>query len=223
MQATVSRLLADVFAHAHELGAWSYAILAVAVMIEGPFATLIGAGAAAVGVLKPQFVFVSAALGNLTGDLLWYSLGRLGRTSWLSTHGRWLGLSPEMVEVMRDRMRQDIRVIIFVAKLTLFLMIPTLLATGVIRARLRRWFPVDIAAECLWTGFLVVAGYNLSGYLLRLNKDVQVFAGIGSFVAVFVALTLVKALGKRWGERQSSAARRAGPQPTLQPLERPCE
>ncbi len=52
-------------------GLWAYLGLALLVAVEGPIITLLAAVAAAAGALSPFAVFAAAALGNLTGDLLW--------------------------------------------------------------------------------------------------------------------------------------------------------
>jgi len=198
-----SHLWHAVLVNGHYLGTWCYVILALLVMVEGPMMTLLGAGAAAAGLLRPQFVFLSAGMGNLAGDLLWYSLGRLGKTEWLLRYGRFLGLSREKINDMQNRMRAYAPRIIFVAKLTLFFMIPTLVAAGITRTRLRRWFPVDILAECIWTGSLVTVGYYLSQYIKRLETGLQIIAFVGMLISVFGLIAIIKHYGARWGQPQA--------------------
>jgi membrane protein DedA with SNARE-associated domain len=183
------------------LGTWGYVILAVLVMIEGPVATLVGAGAASAGLLNPVSVFVSAAIGNLTGDVLWYSLGRLGKTEWLLRHGRWLGLTKASIDLMEGRVRANARKIIFIAKLTLVFTIPALVATGISRVRLRKWLPVDMIAEGIWTGALVAGGYYASGYILRLEHGLRLILMIASPLLFLISLTLIKRFGTSWGGR----------------------
>ncbi len=183
---------------------WSYVVLALLVMIEGPIATLLGAGAASAGLLRPEWVFVAAGSGNLAGDALWYSLGRLGKTEWLLRHGRWLGLTRPELERMESAVRAQAPKIILIAKLTLVFAIPALVATGIARVRWRRWFPVDIFAECVWSGTLVAGGYYASGYMLRLHHDVQIIVWLLSPVVVLVGLALIKRYGARWGSKSSA-------------------
>jgi membrane protein DedA with SNARE-associated domain len=59
------------------LGIWTYILLAILVAVEGPIATLAGSVASSAGYLNPVLVFVSASCGNLTSDILWYSMGYL--------------------------------------------------------------------------------------------------------------------------------------------------
>jgi membrane protein DedA with SNARE-associated domain len=61
-----------------ELGPWNYLLLALLFVWQGPLATLLGGAAAAAGSLKPGLVFLVGVLGNLSADMLWYTLGRSG-------------------------------------------------------------------------------------------------------------------------------------------------
>ena len=200
LHAFFSHLWHTVLVNGQHLGTWCYVILALLVMIEGPMMTLLGAAAAAAGLLRPQFVFISAGLGNLAGDLLWYSLGRLGKTEWLLRYGRFLGLNREKVNDMQRRMRAYAPRIIFVAKLTLFFMIPALVAAGITRTRLRRWFPIDMVAECIWTGSLVTLGYYLSQSIQRLETGLQILSFAGMLISVFGIIAILKRYGARWGQ-----------------------
>ncbi|HEX9018741.1 MAG TPA: hypothetical protein VF806_06125, partial [Anaerolineaceae bacterium] len=80
-----------------DLGWWAYLLLALLVMVEGPVATLAGAVAASAGYMKPMGVFFSAASGNLLSDILWYTLGYLGRREWLHRYGGYVGLREDFV------------------------------------------------------------------------------------------------------------------------------
>ena len=171
-----------------QLGVWAYLVIAVLVMVEGPIATLVGAVAASAGYLHPVGVFISASTGNLTADSLWYLLGYLGNIEWITKYGRYVGIKPEQVNRLKEEIRQHVLRIIFIAKITLGFVIPVLIATGVARVPLRRWFHVLITAEFIWTGGLVFAGYHFGHYVRTLERGLQFFA-LGSAL-VFLILTL---------------------------------
>ena len=65
--------------------------MALLVVVEGPFATLLGAAAASAGWMRPGLVLIAAAVGNLTADSLWYTLGYAGKLEWVLRFGRRLG------------------------------------------------------------------------------------------------------------------------------------
>ncbi len=175
-----------------QLGIWSYILLAALVAVEGPIATLLGAVAAASGLLRPGYVFVAASAGNLTADALWYSLGYAGKIDWIKRLGKRFGLHPEYITWFQQQMQTHAVKILFVAKLTMSLALPALIGAGLARVPWRRWFGTIFAAELLWTGGLVVAGYYLSQYLRQLELGFQIAAGIALIAALLALIHYLK-------------------------------
>ena len=147
-------------------GVWAYLLLALMVAIEGPIFTLTGASAASAGLMSPVGVFASASLGNMTADTLWYSLGYLGRMDLIIRFGGRLGVKESFITRLQKDVSAHIHKILFIAKLTMGLVIPTLIAAGLARVPFKRWFGVLFTAECIWTGSLVLIGYYF-GYLIQ--------------------------------------------------------
>ena len=124
-----------------QLGYWTYIILALLVAVEGPIATLLGAAAASAGLMRPMPVFFAAAAGNLTADSLWYTLGYLGKTEWILHFGTRLGLRKSLIDHLKQNMLTHATKVLFLAKLTVSFVIPSLIAAGLLRIPWRRWFP----------------------------------------------------------------------------------
>ena len=186
-----------------EFGLWKYIFLAGLVAIEGPVATLLGAAAAAIGVMQLKFVFVSASLGNLTADTLWYGLGYAGKQEWLFQIGRWLGLRRRDFLHLRERMHQYAPKILLVAKITSGLIIPSLVTAGLVRVPWRKWFPSVAIGELLWTGTLVVIGYHAAHLITHVEKDIQAFVFGSTFLFLLVLVFLIR----RFLQRRTSPYR----------------
>ncbi len=169
-----------------QLGNWNYLLLALMAIIEGPIVTLLGAVAASTGFLKPQLVFIAAAAGNLTSDIVWYSLGYLGKTEWLVRHGRRLGIRAEHSERLEKAMHAHAPKILLIAKLTMSFSIPALIAAGVARVPWRRWFTTVLLGEIVWTGTLVLIGYHVTLSLRRMETGLQIVSIMG--IVIFLAL-----------------------------------
>ncbi len=116
--------------------------------------------------------------------MLWYTLGYVGKTDWLVRHGRWFGLRERHVQRLEQGMHDHARKILIVAKLTLSLTIPTLVAAGMARVPWRRWFPAVFGAEMIWTGGLVLAGFYFAESLKRLEQGIQYLAIAGTIIFV---------------------------------------
>ena len=174
-------------------GLWPYLLLVLLVAVEGPVATLLGAAAASAGFMRPLPVFLAAAVGNLTADTLWYTIGYLGRIYWLFHFGRRLGISQDMLQKLEAGMLKNTAKFLFLAKLSVSLVIPSLIAAGLVKAPWRRWFPAVFAAEIFWTGSLLVTGFYTTEAVKQLERMIEYFALIG--IILFIILFL------RWGLR----------------------
>ncbi len=170
-----------------DFGIWSYVLLAVLVATEGPLSTLIGAAAAAAGFLDVRWVFAATAVGNITGDSLWYTVGYLGKLETIKHHGGWLGIQEKHLARLQMEMRTHATKVIIFAKIAYGLIVPTLVAAGISRVPWRRWFPVVFVVETLWSLLLVWVGYHAAGFVGQLEHDLQ-YIGIGVLVAAVPVL-----------------------------------
>ena len=170
-----------------EWGYWSYFALALLVAVEGPIATLLGAAAASAGVMRPLLVFFAASAGNLTADSLWYSIGYLGRIEWLFRLGQRTGISRARIERLQTNMQKHAIKVLFFAKLSMSLMIPSLIAAGLVKVRWRSWFPAVFGAEIVWTGGLVLIGYYATEAIKRVEQGLEYFILAASiFFVIFM-------------------------------------
>jgi membrane protein DedA with SNARE-associated domain len=175
--------------HMPEFGYWSYLILAVLVLIEGPIAILLASAASSAGLMRPVLVFFSAAIGNLTADTLWWLLGYAGKTEWIHSLGRRLRIRESLIEHLKHNMIKHATRVLFLAKITVSFSIPALIAAGLLRIPWKRWFPYFILAETLWTGSLVLIGYYTTEALKRVEQGVE-YAALAVSI-VFVALMIM--------------------------------
>ena len=183
-------------------GCWPYVLIGVLVALEGPITTLAGAVAASAGYLNPVLVFIAAAVGNLTADTLWYSLGYLGKIEWLTRYGGWFGVKESSVARLQKDIHAHIHKILFAAKLTLGFVIPTLIAAGLARVPFKRWFGALFAAECIWTGGLVLAGYYFGYLIQRIETDLR-YISVGGAVLIIVLVIFYLAYHRPNIEKES--------------------
>jgi membrane protein DedA with SNARE-associated domain len=180
-----------------QLGTWTYILLAALVAVEGPLATLLGAAAASAGLMKLEWVYFSASAGNLTADSLWYSLGYLGKIDWFLRFGKRLGIHADVLVKLENGMRDHAARILFIAKLTLSMMIPSLIAAGLVKAPWKSWFPAIFAGEILWTGSLLIIGYYATETIKRVERSVEYAALGGAVIFVLFMILVVRRILKQ--------------------------
>jgi membrane protein DedA with SNARE-associated domain len=191
-----------------QLGAWTYVVLAALVAVEGPFATLLGAAAASAGLMKPGWVFIAAAAGNLTADSLWYTVGYLGKVEPLLRFGKRLGIKADMLERLEAAMRDHAARILFMGKLTLSLMIPTLIAAGLVKAPWRRWFPAIFTGEMLWTGSLVIIGFYITEAIKRVELGIKYLGVAGALFFVLFLVIIERRIAKKQLQTENDPAKK---------------
>ncbi|MBX3015217.1 MAG: VTT domain-containing protein [Caldilineaceae bacterium] len=170
-----------------DLGVWSYVLLALLVATEGPVSTLIGATAAAAGILDIRFVFLSAFLGNVIGDCLWYYVGYVNNLQSIYRRGRWLGLQSHHLERLELEMHTHALKLIGLSKLAIGLIIPTLIAAGLARVPWKRWFPLVLCIEVLWTILMVKLGYHSAELITEFERGMQA-VGVAVIALFLVAV-----------------------------------
>lgn len=170
-----------------ELGVWSYVLLALLVATEGPVSTLLGAAAAAAGILDIRLVFLAAFLGNVLGDCLWYSVGYANNLQSIYRWGRWLGLQSHHLDRLELEMHTHATKLIALSKLAIGLIIPTLVAAGLARVPWKRWFPLVLVIEVTWTIVMVNLGYHSAGVIKQLERSIQL-VGVIVLVALIAAV-----------------------------------
>jgi undecaprenyl-diphosphatase len=167
-----------------DLGVWSYLFLTLLVATEGPLSTLLGAAAAAAGILDVRWVFLSTMVGNVAGDSLWYALGYMGKTGWLLRCGGWLGIEPRHLARLEREMHAHAAKLIVFAKLAYGLIVPTLVAAGMSRVPWRRWFPVVFSVETLWSLALVWVGFHATEWIAEFEHWLQIVGAVALIVLI---------------------------------------
>ncbi len=141
---------------------FSYLALFLVTFVEGPIATLAGGAFASSGLLQPLPVFFSVVLANLTADMGWYTLGRCGKTAWLTRLATKFGINPCKVDQLSEGIQVNAPKLLFMSKFTTGFPIPTLIATGLNKVPMRRWIAPLVSGELIKSAVLVSVGYYFS-------------------------------------------------------------
>ena len=179
-----------------QLGYWTYLVLALLIVLQGPLMTLLGAAAAATGLLQLHLVFLAGIVGNLAADAFWYLVGRAGKLHWFLalTSAEKRPATAQKMETLQTGMRANAPRFVLAAKLSMGFVVPTLIAVGLARVPWKRWFPVAFLGETLWTGGLALLGYFAAATLSQLSANVRLFSLGVSVLFVIGAIWLARRL-----------------------------
>ncbi|HPS33068.1 MAG TPA: VTT domain-containing protein [Anaerolineaceae bacterium] len=155
-------------------GFWMYLLFALSALVEGPLTILTGGAGIARGFLQPLPIYFAVVAGNLLGDIGWYSLGRFSKPGWVYQIAPKLGISAEKVSGLQEIVRKHTSKLIFAAKFSAGLPIPTLIAVGLSRVPKRQWAAAWISGELLKSAIIMLAGYLFSAAIQTASRTMQV-------------------------------------------------
>ncbi len=174
-----------------EWGAWSYLLLIILVIVEGPIVTLVGAVAASMGYMRLPLVVFSVLTGSAIADSIWYYLGYTHTEERILRYGRWLGLSRDHLDTLQREMRQHAPKLLLLAKFTSVLAIPTLVAAGLARVPFRRWFPIVFLGEIVWVTALAFIGFQATEVVRRVELGLHYLPllGVGALLILLLVVS----------------------------------
>lgn len=182
---------------------WAYFLVLISVSLQGELAILAAAGAASVGYLNPVGVFLTAAFGNILSDVLWYLLGYYSRVDWLIKRFHRLGITSEKVDLAKRIVMKDVVRFLIVGKLTNWMMIPALIATGVAKVPWKRWLVLIILSDLVIAAIFTPLGFYMASSLLKIQNGLR-YSAIGFTILIFlIVLYSFRRILSRYGYLKS--------------------
>jgi membrane protein DedA with SNARE-associated domain len=164
---------------------YGYAALLLATVVEGPVATIIGAFLASQGLLNIAFVYAVSVGGDLTGDLIYYGIGRSGRIAWRPrpSHGfkrRWF-----RVLTLARQLRTNAGRMLLFGKFTHSAGFLILLTAGAIRVPMTAFLGYNLLGTLPKSALFIVIGYYFCAAYNRLDS----YLGVASPL-IFIAICI---------------------------------
>jgi membrane-associated protein len=160
-------------------------ILPLAV-IEGPVVAVVAGILATRGVIEWPSALALLVLGDVVGDVLWYSAGRCVRTP-LSKLGRRFGMQPVQTAELEHRLRADQVRMLLIGKWTHAIGFLVLLGAGTLRVNIGKFLAVSLLGSLPKCALLLAVGMFAAQLVPRLSDH----AALASIVLVAVGLGAV--------------------------------
>ncbi len=171
------------------LYAYSYFVLFPLVVVEGPIATVIAGFLSSTGFMKFIPVFVTVALADVVGDVLYYALGRWGFDRVVSGFfGRFLP-DVKKIQEMKDSVKAHSGKILFLGKLSHAIGAPVLIAAGLAGVPLNEFVLYNFLATIPKSFILLLVGYNFGSALGSVTRYLKITVlGLVLVTAVLILL-----------------------------------
>ncbi len=173
-----------------------YLIMFALMIVEGPIATIGSAFLASLGYFSLSAVFMVSLVGDIVGDLLFYSIGYFGGRPLLVRYGDKIGLGLERQGMIEGFFKKHGSKAIFLAKSTTGLCLVAFVFAGVSRMPLRTFLLFSFLGGIIWSGFLTAMGYFFGSFYVMLARYIEYAGGI-VLVGVIVSFVVISAHKKR--------------------------
>jgi membrane protein DedA with SNARE-associated domain len=181
------------------LGAHPYLLLFPLVVLEGPLVTLCAGFLVAAGVISWPFAYALAVMADLTGDTLYYILGRFGHHPRIRGCLARLGLTQGRLARLEETLTENLAKGLIGAKIADFTAIPVLVAAGLSRIGYGRFLAWNLAATLPKSALLMAVGFFSGQQAIRYVED---FGPMVPLALIFVALTVYLAVSQ-WTRHNS--------------------
>jgi membrane-associated protein len=181
---------------------YRYAIAYPLAIIEGPVVMVVAGFLVRLNFFDFWPIYLTMMAGDLTGDIIWYLVGRHGGRPLIQKYGRWINIAPENVERASQFFHEHQTKILFISKLTtgFGFAIATLIAAGAAKVPFKKYFTINFFGEFIWAGFLFGVGYFFGNVYFVVNKSLRWGFIIGLIIVVALAVWgFSKAMRKRFG------------------------
>lgn len=145
-------------------------------IIEGPVATIIAAMLASLGAFNVFIVLIFSMLGDILGDVIFYSLGYKYGMDFVKKAGKYIGITESLVKRMEKYFLHHGGKTIFAVKSTTGLCWATFVTAGIVKMNFKKFLKYSFLGGVVWSSFLVAMGY-FYGYLWREIKVYIEWAG----------------------------------------------
>ncbi|MGC9968364.1 MAG: DedA family protein [Minisyncoccia bacterium] len=172
--------------------AFRYPIAYPLAIVEGPVVMMLSGFLVRIGFFSFWPIYLILMAGDLTGDVLWYFLGRHGARSFVDKYGRFFSITEENIE-KAERFFQDHPVkILFFSKITMGFgfALATLIAAGAARVPFKKYFIINFCGQFVWTGALIAVGYFLGHLYVLVDKSLR-----WAFIAALIVIAAFAAYG----------------------------
>lgn len=135
--------------------------------------------------LRPIPVFITLVSMNLLIDMSWYHFGRYVKLDRLKRLAPRLRINLDLVDDLEHEIQNHAPRFLFVAKLTVGLTVPSLIATGLSRVPIRRWIGMLLLAELIRSGTFVTLVFLYASAIGKASDDMR---AIMLIITVFVVI-----------------------------------
>ena len=185
--------------------AHGYALMFLAMCIEGPTVTAAATFALSMGYFDVWEIFVLSLLGDIVPDAVYYAMGFFGGLKAVRNIGRKIGVSNRKIEAIKKTISHHGGKTVAILKYTPILSTPGLMLVGAVKMPLTRYLFVVTLVTLQKTVLFMVMGYFFGqaysiGKYIHYGAIVPFMVIVGYFLAAFVYKKISERIARKFGK-----------------------
>lgn len=166
---------------------YGYVIMFLASYIEGGLSMLAGGFLVSLGYFNLGGVIFTMFLGDILSDIMWYMVGYYGGNRILRKISKIFKITEARIEKIKMKLEKNAGKILITVKLTTGLCLATIITSGTIRMRLKKFLFFDTVGSILWSAMVVILGYFFGQSYIFLNNIIT----FGGLVIVIILIAVI--------------------------------
>lgn len=167
---------------------YGYIVLFPIMVVEGPIITVIAGFLASIGLFNVYLVYLVVVAGDLTGDTIFYSIGRFGRMSVIDRWGHFFGISRQSVEKLETHFDKHTGKTLIAGKLTHAMVSVVLVAAGAAKVPYTKYIWYNFLATLPKSLLFLLLGFYFGAAFVRINHilDITTLVMIGLLIVTLL-------------------------------------
>ncbi len=167
---------------------YRYILLFPIAVFEGPIITMFAGLLVSLGYMNFWVAYAILVAGDVTGDVLYYALGRWGREGFVSKWGHYFGLYPERVERVEKHFEENGVRTLIIGKFTHAAGTVFLVAAGMAKMPLWRFIWVNFLGTLVKSMALMLVGYYFGQAIGSINSFLEFITYLTAALVIVAAM-----------------------------------
>jgi membrane protein DedA with SNARE-associated domain len=170
--------------------AYRYLVIVPGAIIEGPILSIICGLLIRLDLLGLIPTYLLLMLGDLIGDVIWYSAGFHWGKALVIRFGKYFSVTEKSLMIIEKLFHKYHFSILIISKLLMGFGFPgAVLATaGIVKLPFKKFILYNAIGQIIWSGALIAIGYYVGDTYLKINGGLGIFSLISVFILVIALL-----------------------------------
>ncbi len=168
---------------------YKYIVLFPIMVIEGPIITIIAGFLSSLELLSIYIAFLVVVVADLTGDFIYYSIGRWGRKKFIDKWGKYIGIDPARIGRLEDHFLKHRKKTLIIGKISHAIGAPILVAAGIVKVPIIEFLWVNLLATLPKSFLFLFIGYHFGQAYVKLDQYLDYFTI--TFIIIGVTFVLI--------------------------------